>query len=457
MTVQDRQASAGRRAGIAADVLFALLSAAVLAFTADRFAHDGRAWVFDTVADGAVCAAALARRRHRLAAPIAGLAVSTVATFVATLAGLPSEPGAAAILALMVLAFTAVRVLPSVPATAIALCGVCVAGAGRLGAALGYQTSHAAYMVGAESWLAAVALGLGLRHLDRRRHDTAERVRRDERLAMARELHDVVAHHITGIVLQTQAARITARCGRGSDEFDNSDSSDNSDNPDEFDEALAEIEAAGSDALAAMRRVVALLRDTDDAVTTGAGAGSDDLAELVERFAGHGPAVTLSMPRQNEAQWPPEIASTVYRVVQESLTNIARHALNAHSASVTITQVTEGIHIEVADDAPPTPPRHLHRPGFGLIGMRERVEALGGTLDAGPRADGGAGWVVRAVLPIASSGPDGGSDSDSVPDPDPDLRSDPAPAPDLTAGSAPDPSSAPAPTTRPTSAAGAPR
>ncbi|WP_370368955.1 sensor histidine kinase [Catenulispora sp. GP43] len=401
MSVQDRQRPTGR-AGAAADVLFALLGAAVLAFTADRFAHDGRAWVFDTVADGTVCAAALARRRHPLAAAIAGLAVSTVAAVVATLAGLPSEPGAAAILALAVLAITAVRVLPSVPATAIALCGVFVAGAGRLGTALGYQTSHAAYRVGAETWLAAVALGLWLRYLDRRRHDTAERVRRDERLAMARELHDVVAHHITGIVLQTQAARITAR--RGQD-------------PEDLDDALTEIEAAGTEALTAMRRVVALLRDTDDAVTTAAGTGPEDLAELVARFAGHGPAVTLSMPQRNETQWPPEIASTVYRVVQESLTNIARHAMNARSATIAITQGADGIRVEVADDAPATPPRHLHRPGFGLIGMRERVEALGGTLEAGQRAGGGgAGWVVSAVLPVSRSGPDSASCSDSSSD-----------------------------------------
>lgn len=379
------------RAGFAADALFALLSALLLAFTATRFAEDHRVWVFDVVTDGVVCAVALARRRHRLAAPIVGLAVSAGAAVVATAAGLPSEPGGAAILALAVLAFTAVRVLPSIAATAIALCGLAVAGAGWFGAALGYPTSHAAYTIRTECWAVAVALGLWLRYLDRRRRDTAEAVRRDERLAMARELHDVVAHHITGIVLQTQAARITAR--RGQD-------------PEDLDDSLGEIEAAGSEALTAMRRVVALLRDADDAATTG--AGPEHLAKLVERFGGHGrgPAVTLRLHEQAEAQWPPEVASTVYRVVQESLTNIARHAGHARSASVEITSDEEGIRIEVTDDAPtatPRPrPRHLHRGGFGLVGMRERVEALGGTLVAGPQAAGG-GWAVTATVPLAGA------------------------------------------------------
>jgi signal transduction histidine kinase len=382
------QDQSAHRSAIAADVLFALASAAVLAFATTRFADDHRVWIFDVIADGAVVATVPARRRHPLAAPVAGLALSAVGATVAMVAGLPSEPGAAAILALMVLAFTAVRSLPLAPATAIAVCGLLVTGIGRLGSVMGYQTSQAGYTVGTVGWLAAVALGLWLRHLDRRRRDTAESVRRDERLAMARELHDVVAHHITGIVLQTQAARITARRRQDGDDLD---------------EALAEIEEAGSDALAAMRRVVSLLRDTDDAVTTA--TGHEHLTKLVERFGDHGPAVRLSLPERDEAQWAqwaPEIASTVYRVVQESLTNIARHATNARSASVEITRDAAGIRIEVTDDAPATA-RHLHRGGFGLIGMRERVEALGGTLDAGPQP-AGPGWAVTATLPVTVTG-----------------------------------------------------
>ncbi|WP_228561343.1 sensor histidine kinase, partial [Catenulispora pinisilvae] len=279
--------------------------------------------------------------------------------------------------------------------------GEIVAGSGRLGALAGYQSSHAAFSFATQGWLAAVAVGLWLRYLDRRRRGMAEAVRRDERLAMARALHDVVAHHITGIVVQTQAARITARRRRDTADPDGLDTGLDTGSDAGLDATLAEIEAASGEALTAMRRVVGLLRDADDAATTGVGAGPGELAELVKRFDGHGPAVTLSLPAQEELRWPPEIASTVYRVVQESLTNIARHAAHARCASVRIARnPQDGIRIEVTDDAPAGAPRHLHRGGFGLVGMRERVEALGGTLDAGPQPAPASGWAVTATVPL---------------------------------------------------------
>jgi signal transduction histidine kinase len=96
--------------------------------------------------------------------------------------------------------------------------------------------------------------------------------------------------------------------------------------------------------------------------------------------------------------WPAEVTSTVYRIVQEALTNVARHAPHAHGVTVTVDQNPSGVTIEVVDDAPPGPVRAAHRGGYGLIGMRERIETLGGTLHAGPRPD--AGWSVLATLPI---------------------------------------------------------
>ncbi|GAA4228916.1 signal transduction histidine kinase [Streptosporangium album] len=204
-------------------------------------------------------------------------------------------------------------------------------------------------------------------------------MRRDERLKLARELHDVVAHHITSIVLQAQAAQLVARK-----------------HPEKVEGSLAGIEATGSDALAATRRVVGLLRDADDAVP--AMPGPEQLSELVKRFHGHGPAVRLRLPADGSV-WPPEVTSTVYRVVQESLTNISRHAPHARSVTVSVAQDRESVTVEVVDDAPPVPARyHHHRGGYGLVGMRERLEALGGTLCAGPRR--GAGWPVLATLPV---------------------------------------------------------
>ncbi|MFF7652460.1 sensor histidine kinase [Streptomyces sp. NPDC007983] len=116
---------------------------------------------------------------------------------------------------------------------------------------------------------------------------------------------------------------------------------------------------------------------------------------------GHGPAIRLTLP-EDKAPWPPEVTTTVYRMVQEALTNIARHAPNARLTTIEVHRTPETITVEITDDAPPGGPRYPHRSGFGLIGMRERVEALGGTLRVGPRSE--AGWSVHATLPIAAGG-----------------------------------------------------
>ncbi|MHA6761948.1 sensor histidine kinase [Streptacidiphilus sp. PAMC 29251] len=239
--------------------------------------------------------------------------------------------------------------------------------------------------VGTQVWILALGVGLGLRFLDYRARQTAAAVRQDERLALARELHDVVAHHITGIVLQAQGAQIVARS-----------------RPETLGGTLTGIEEAGSEALAAMRQVVGLLRDTDDVATTSPTApGPEQLSELVRRFEGHGPVVRLRLPDE-QASWPPEVTSTVYRIVQESLTNIARHASQARSATVDIAQGPAGVTVTITDDAPPghTRSQHLQKGGLGLIGMRERVEALGGTLTVGPLP--GTGWSVLATVPVAA-------------------------------------------------------
>lgn len=203
--------------------------------------------------------------------------------------------------------------------------------------------------------------------------------RRDERLELARELHDVVAHHVAGIVVQAQAARLVA-----------------SKRPETVQDALAGIESAGADALIAMRRVVGLLRDADDA--PGPTPGTERLSDLVDRFAGHVPAVELHLPSENREPWPPEVSVTVYRIVQEALTNVVLHASGAGTVIVNVGDDTSGVTVEVTDDGPPGLFWSTRADGFGLIGMRERVEALGGTLAAGPRPDGG--WVVLAEIPL---------------------------------------------------------
>jgi len=193
-----------------------------------------------------------------------------------------------------------------------------------------------------------------------------------------------VAHHITGMLIQAQAARLVA----GKD-------------PQQVTASLAGIETAGTEALRAMRRLVGVLRDADDGPP--ASAGPEELGVLVERFARQGPPVHLRVPDDTglpPSAWPPEVASTVYRIVREALTNVARHAPGAGGVTITVEQDAAGVTVEVLDDAPHGPARGGYRGGYGLVGMRERVETLGGTLHAGP-ADG-QGWAVRATVPVHS-------------------------------------------------------
>jgi signal transduction histidine kinase len=359
-----------------ADVGLAAVLAGAIAIEAVAVAQSwgARYWIAGGVAAVVAGALALLRRRDRRFTAVAGLGVAGVAIAVSRLAELPAEPGPALALALAVLVGSAVRMLPVGWAAAIAGGGLAVVVASFL--TVRPESSGAAADIGAAMWLGGVAVGLAMRVSDARAAATEAAVRQHERLDLARELHDVVAHHITGMLIQAQAAQVVARR-----------------DPAALSDTLSGIEAAGTEALSAMRRVVGLLRDADDAAP--ATAGPENLAELVERFERQGPPVRLSI-RDDGAGWPPELTSTVYRVVREALTNVARHAAGARSVAVTVDSGPMGVTVEVTDDAPAT--AQPSRGGFGLTGMRERVTSLGGSVDAGPRP--GGGWTVSATLPV---------------------------------------------------------
>jgi len=373
---------------VAINVGLAVVFAAALAIGGRAVADYGGDWAFDVAVGTVVCVAALARERSRLWAAAIGLAAAGAAELAAWRWDLPGQPGGATALALPVLVGAAVRVLPPRQAVVVAAGGAAVV-AGSIERYLAFiadgtpSTFTAPKLVGL-GWGAALGVGLWLRLLDARRQAAIEAVRRAERLDLARELHDAAAHHITGIVLQAQAARIASRK-----------------RTETLDDALAGIEAAGTDALTSMRRVIGLLRDAGDA--SGRTHGPEQLAELVERFSRRGPAarpaVRLRLPDgPADPAWPPEVVTTVYRVVQEALTNVAQHAAGAREVTVTLAHDRQAITVEVTDDAPPAGPRRLPTAGgYGLVGMRERIEALGGTLSAGPGPE--AGWSVLATLP----------------------------------------------------------
>ncbi|MFE1554318.1 sensor histidine kinase [Streptomyces sp. NPDC058734] len=232
------------------------------------------------------------------------------------------------------------------------------------------------------AWLvAAGAAGEALRQAERRadeaertREETARRRADEERLHIARELHDSLTHQISVIKVQSEVAVHVAR-KRGED----------------VPEALLAIREAGREAARELRATLEALRD--DGTTPP--HGLDHLPELVERAGGAGLRATLTIEgRRHDV--PAAVGRTVYRIVQESLTNIARHA-DATRASVRIDYRPDAVALRVDDDGKAVPGTDLV-PGMGLLGMRERVTALGGRLLAAPR--GGGGFTVQAELPV---------------------------------------------------------
>ena len=222
--------------------------------------------------------------------------------------------------------------------------------------------------------LAAVGAGLYARLFQRSREERAaaaeERARRDERLDMARELHDVVAHHVTGMLVQAQAALVVAEQDR-----------------DRACAMLNGIVDGGTDALGAMRLMVKTLRDNGAAAATS--DLSADLLRLVER-SGLQVRANVELP----PDVPPELGRSVLRLVQESLTNVRKHAVDATNVEVDVRLGAGAVVLSVVDDGTARP---SHSGGFGLVGMRERVHELGGRFFAGPTGDG---WLVTAELPL---------------------------------------------------------
>jgi len=207
---------------------------------------------------------------------------------------------------------------------------------------------------------------------ERTRDEAARRRAMEERLRIARELHDSLTHSISVIQVQAGVAVHLAR-KRGED----------------VPPALMAIEEAGADAVRELRATLGVLRSED-----GDGSGLSQLDGLVARARAAGLPVTVTVTGQ-QRPLPPEADQAAYRIVQEALTNVTRHAGHA-CASVHLHYTPEALSIQVDDDGQGTGTRPSG-PGLGLVGMRERVSALGGRLQAGPQATGG--FRVRAELP----------------------------------------------------------
>ena len=208
----------------------------------------------------------------------------------------------------------------------------------------------------------------------------AEQAAADERARIAWELHDIVAHHLSVIVLQAAGARASGRPAGPT---------------------LEKIENSGRQALAETRRLLGVLRDPDeeDGLAPQPGVGELDALAASVRAAGLPVNLVIS---GDHAALPAAVEVSVYRIVQEALTNVLKHAGPAR-AEVMIGSAEDAVSIEVTDNGTGEPGRLTSGGGHGLAGMRERAALLGGELAAGPRASGG--FAVRARLPLGGVPP----------------------------------------------------
>ena len=216
-------------------------------------------------------------------------------------------------------------------------------------------------------------------------------VRLEERTTIARELHDVVAHNVSVMVVQADGAAYVIDAA-----------------PDQAKTALETISTTGRQALAEMRRLLGVLRsdgqpDTGEYVPQ---PDADQLGELIEQVRASGLTVDYRV-EGSPRPLPSGVGLTAYRIVQEALTNTRKHAGPDVGASVRLVYFDDGVGVLVEDDGAGAP-RELYGEGGadgqgqGLIGMRERVGMVGGTLDAGPRP--GGGFRISVLLPLKPAG-----------------------------------------------------
>lgn len=205
----------------------------------------------------------------------------------------------------------------------------------------------------------------------------AERAAARERARIARELHDVVAHSMSVMVVQAGAARRTLR-----------------QDPDQATQALQSVEATGREAMTEMRRLLGVLR-TDEGAALAPQPSLRMVGDLVDECAAAGLPVEVEVSG-DERELPPGVDLSVYRIVQEALTNTLKHAGPAR-ATVQLRYDPDHLHVRVVDDGRGAAAADDGQ-GHGLVGMRERVELFGGDLRTGPRR--GGGYEVRARLPL---------------------------------------------------------
>jgi len=245
----------------------------------------------------------------------------------------------------------------------------------------------AAWYAGNRAWASAVAkheLDLRTAELAAERERSAAQAVTIERVRIARELHDVVAHHVSLMGVQAGAARRVI----GHD-------------PEQATASLGVVEQSARTAVEELRRMLGTLRaDEDGGDDVRAAPSTEGLGRIGEladsaRTAGH-PTEYVVVGSVRDV--PPTVSAVAYRIAQEAVTNVLKHAGPTARADVRVRYLDDGVEVEVTDDGHgDRAPRNTAGSGLGHVGMRERVAAVGGRIEIGPRARGG--WLVRAWLP----------------------------------------------------------
>lgn len=327
--------------------------------------------LFVTVLAVAMVPALLWRRSRPLAAALVGFGAAGLLS-VLQLAADTGELGLYSMMAVVILLYSLVR-WGSGREVVLGLAFVVVV------VALGLYVSFAGWadvFGGSVFLLLFVALGAVFRYRADVWRRTQLEVRNQERVAIARELHDIVAHHVSAIAVQAQAGGVVAGA-----------------RPEKAAEVLAAIQSEASLTLAEMRAMVRVLRE-DGPAAYAPQLGVADLPALARAEATPTVDVTLTGPL---SRLPRPVDAAVYRLAQEALTNAVRHAPGVTRIGIDVCREGDAVRLRVVDDGR-TVPAAVGEPGFGLQGMAERAQLLGGSLTAGPRP--GGGWLVEAVLPV---------------------------------------------------------
>ncbi|MEU7527678.1 sensor histidine kinase [Saccharothrix sp. NPDC042600] len=333
--------------------------------------RDDVAWQpFATIVAVGLAPVLLWRRTHPLACVVVAFGTATALGLANLLGGVPSM-GLDTMIYVLVFVYALLR-WGSGREIVIGLAVVAVA------AGIGMVPDHIgpAEVIGGFGILAAAAAGgAAFRYRAESWRRAVDQIRSQERVGLARELHDIVAHHVSAIAVQAQAGRAIA-----------------GQRPEAAIETLAVIEGEASRTLAEMRAMVRVLRDGAPAEYARR-PGVADLASLARRDPV--PVVDVALP-DGLGELPLQVDAAVYRLAQEALTNALRHARDASRVEIRVVEGEGRLRLRVTDDGQIDPARSVNH-GFGLLGMTERVQLLGGTLRAGPAP--GGGWTVDAELP----------------------------------------------------------